>query len=577
MESNLLNQCREYLDFEEHPQFRQELQTLIDNKDEKGIRDRFYTQLAFGTGGLRGVIGAGYNRMNPYMVKRATQGLANYILKQNFEKPSAVIAYDSRNFSPEFSESAALVLCANNIRAFLFSSLRPTPELSYAVRVLNASAGIVVTASHNPPEYNGYKVYWSDGGQIVPPHDEGILSEVHGVSGKIESMAKQDAVDAGLLTYIDSNIDHDYLDMIDRYLLRPELLSEQAAGTKVVYTPLHGTGAYLVEKIFNRMGVSFVTVPEQREPDGAFPTVKSPNPEEAAALKMALDLGKIEKADLIMGTDPDADRLGVAVKEGESFLLLSGNQLGSLLCDYIFKTRQETGTLPEKPVLVKTIVTTDLQTRIAESYGAKVYNVLTGFKYIGEKIRQFEETGEGYVFGGEESYGYLVETEARDKDAISTAALAVELAVYNRSKGKTIIDHLHDIYARFGFFDEILISKIFEGEEGKKQIADLMSNLRNNPPNSFGGQRLVELRDYQDGSIIADGVTKREVINLPGSNVLQFQLESGVFSARPSGTEPKIKFYVSCWTEPGLPLKEAREITLNRIGKVKTDIETLIN
>ena len=575
MDEKLRAACEEYLEFEDHPAFTDELEKLMESGDEGEIRDRFYTQLAFGTGGLRGVIGAGYNRMNPYMVKRATQGLANYINLQGFDNPSVAIAFDSRNYSVEFAESAALVLCSNGIKAYLFSSLRPTPVLSFAVRQLGASAGIVVTASHNPPEYNGYKVYWKDGGQVVPPHDGGILEEVRKVSGMIKAMKRDDALEKGLLKIIGEEIDTAYLSMIDKYLTRGEVVGRLKEDFKVVYTPLHGTGTALVEAVLSRMNVRYITVPEQREPDGGFPTVISPNPEEAAALKMAIDLARKENADLVMATDPDADRLGVAVRNDGDYVLLSGNQLGSLLCDYVFSSRVEAGTLPDVPVLVKTIVTTELQTRIAAGYGAKVYDVLTGFKYIGEKILEFENTDEEYVFGGEESYGYLAETEVRDKDAVSTAALTVEMAAYDRSKGVTLLGHLDDLYRRHGFFMESLISARFEGEEGKRRIEELMNGLRLEPPAEIGGQPLVEVRDYADGSVRREGRIQENAIDLPRSNVLQFVFSSAIFSVRPSGTEPKIKFYVSCWKEPSGDLASDKIEVRKLVERVEGDIRRI--
>jgi phosphoglucomutase len=575
MDEKLKITCDEYLRFEDHSAFIEELEKLMEAGDEGEIRDRFYTQLAFGTGGLRGVIGAGYNRMNPYMVKRATQGLANYVNLQGFDNPSVAIAYDSRHYSVEFAESAALVLCESGIRAYLFSSLRPTPVLSFAVRQLGASAGIVITASHNPPSYNGYKVYWNDGGQVVSPHDSGILDEVKKVSGKIEAMRRDDALEKGLLEIIGEDIDGAYLSMVDKYLTRGDVVGLLKDDFSVVYTPLHGTGTALVEAVLSRMNVRYITVPEQREPDGGFPTVDSPNPEEAAALKMAISLARKEKADLVMATDPDADRLGVAVRNGEDFDLLSGNQLGSLLCDYVFSSRKEAGTLPRNPVLVKTIVTTELQTRIAASYGAKVYDVLTGFKYIGEKILEFEKTDEEYVFGGEESYGYLVETEVRDKDAVSTAALVVEMAAYDKSKGISLLDHLDDLYRRHGFFKESLVSKGFDGEEGKRRIEELMSGLRSAPPADVGGQPVIEVRDYSDGSLRKDGRIEKNAIDLPRSNVLQFVLPNAIFSARPSGTEPKIKFYVSCWKDPGDNLASDKIEVEKLIQQVEGDIRRI--
>ena len=570
MEDQIRQLCDEYLEYEEHPDFLDELRKLLARGDEASLRDRFYTQLSFGTGGLRGRIGAGYNRMNPYVVSRATQGLATYIQNQHFVDPSVVLAYDSRHYSKEFAQSAALVLCRNGIKAYVFSSLRPTPELSFAVRTLNAVAGIVITASHNPKEYNGYKVYWSDGGQIIPPHDQGILDEAAAVSGRVESMGLEAALERKLFEYIDRDIDDAYLSMIGTYLLRRDALIPHANSFKVVYTALHGTGAMLIEAVLGTLGVTCISVPEQREPDGGFPTVASPNPEEATALAMAVELARREEADLVMGTDPDSDRLGVAVRGGDGYVLLTGNQLGSLLCDYVFSTRKELGTLPRVPVLVKTIVTTELQRRIAEGYGARVYDVLTGFKYIGEKIREFEETAEEYVFGGEESFGYLVETEARDKDAVSAAALTVEMATYLHSKDSSLLEYLDELYARHGCFQESLISRSYEGEEGKKRISDLMTTLRFSPPAVVGGQTVLEIRDYLDGSTVRGGVRVDNAIDLPQSNVLQFVLESGVFSVRPSGTEPKVKFYVSCFSEPGEAAGKAGVLAL--LAAVERDV-----
>lgn len=577
MERELLLNAEEYLSFEEHPVFRKEMEDLIKQGDEDELNDRFYTQLSFGTGGLRGVIGAGYNRMNPYVVKRATQGLANYI-KQNAQKfpVTAVIAYDSRRYSREFAEEAALVLGRNEIKTYLFSDLRPTPELSFAVRMLDASAGIVVTASHNPPQYNGYKVYWADGAQVVPPHDRGIISEVHKVSGHIKSLDKKNAIEIGMLEIVDEKIDAAFVNMVQSYILRPDLFQKYGSTLKVVYTPLHGTGAMPVERILSGMGIHIITVPEQREPDGEFPTVEFPNPEEASALRMGIELAEKEGADLVMGTDPDADRLGVAIRNGTDFVLLTGNQLGSLLADYIFSSRRELGKMPVNPVLIKTVVTTELQRQIGEDYGAKVYDVLTGFKYIGEKIRQFEQTGENYVFGGEESYGYLVETEARDKDAVSAVAATVELALYNHHLGRSIIDHLISLYEKYGYYQESLISSNFKGEAGKKTIEKLMNTLRKKPPSSFAGQKVTEIRDYIDGSVSVRGQKKEHVIDLPGSNVVQFILESGIVTARPSGTEPKIKFYASCWTVPGIALNEARAEVGRKIELIEDEIEALI-
>ncbi len=577
-ESELKSAAQEYLSLETHHYFTQELQKVLDNNDIEDLNDRFYTQLSFGTGGLRGVIGGGYNRVNPFVIQQATQGLANYI-NRAVDKGSAVIAYDSRNFSDLFAEEAARVLCANGIKVKLFSALRPTPELSYAVRALGATAGIVVTASHNPPEYNGYKVYWSDGGQIVPPHDKGIIEEVRNVGKDIKLMDREEAEEQGLLEIIDEKIDAEYRGVIKNCSMRPELMQNHGSELKVVFTPLHGTGGVMLPRVLGEMGIQVIEVPEQAEPDGNFPTVEYPNPEEASAMKMAIDLGKEKKADLVMGTDPDGDRLGIAVPgTGEEFQLINGNQLGSLLGDYIFQSRKETGTLPAKPAFVKTIVTTELQRLIAESYGAASYDVLTGFKYIAEKIKEFEKTGETYVFGGEESYGYLVTDKIRDKDAVSAAFLTAEMALYHRTRGKTLLDRLKEIYTEYGYFQEILISRAFKGMSGKEAMDGLMRQLRDNKPTEVGGIPVSKVKDYREGTTtdMQRGETVKD-IELPSSNVLQCILKDGsIVTARPSGTEPKIKFYASCSGAAGTELGEAQREVGRRLEKIRSTIDSWV-
>ncbi len=578
--SELLKLADDYVKAENHPYFRDEMLALIKAEDYEELNDRFYTQLDFGTGGLRGVIGGGYNRMNPLMVSRATQGLAYYVMENSgVENPSAAIAYDSRNFSRDFAEVTALTFCANGIKTYLFSSLRPTPELSFAMRKLGCTSGVVITASHNPSEYNGYKVYWSDGGQIISPHDKGIIEEVRSVDGDIPKISREDAVAKGLLVEIDKDIDDDFVELIKSYSQRPALLKEKGKDLKVVYTPLHGTGTMLVERILSESGIEVLTVPEQRDPDGNFPTVEFPNPEEASAMKMALDLAAKEKADLVMGTDPDADRLGIAVPdETGKYVLITGNQLGCLLEDYLLLTKKELGTMPPQPRIVKTIVTTELQRKIAESYGAKIYDVLTGFKYIADIIKRFEFTEEDYVFGGEESYGYLIETEVRDKDAVSAAFLTAEMALYNRSIGRSVLDHLKDIYRRFGLYREILVSAYFKGQSGLETMKSLMEQFRNEPPASIGGVKVSLVKDYLEGTTTdtSTGETKED-IELPSSNVLQFFLENGsVVTARPSGTEPKIKFYASCCSESGAEEKAAEESVNSQLAAIKADIESWI-
>ena len=571
------NKAKEYIRQEQNDFFREEVEKLLGDGDFKELEDRFYTDLSFGTGGLRGVIGGGYNRMNSFTVRRATQGLANYVKKSTGEG-KAVIAYDSRNYSDLFAMEAALVLCANGIKVYLFSSLRPTPELSFALRELGATTGIVITASHNPAEYNGYKVYWSDGGQIVPPHDKGIIDEVRKVSGSIPAISEEEARRKGLLVSIGKEIDDKFINMIKGYSFNPELWKSHGNRIKVVFTPLHGAGTMLVERVLEEMGVSVITVPQQREPDGDFPTVQSPNPEEASAMKMALDLARKEGADLVMGTDPDADRIGIAVPSGNDYILINGNQLGSLLADYVLSARTEQGNLPPKPVLVKTIVTTELQRLIAESYKVSTVDVLTGFKYIAEKIREYEDTGESYIFGGEESYGFLIETEARDKDAVSSAMLAVEMALFNIAGGRSVLDHLNELYLKHGYFQEILISKYFKGISGLEIMSTLMENLRKDPPHSLGGIQVTVVRDYRDGTTknISSGNTEKD-IPLPSSNVLQFLLEDGsIMTARPSGTEPKIKFYASCREKAGMELSQAKLSVGEKIEGIRKDLNSLV-
>lgn len=580
-QEKLTRLAKEYVSLEQDGRFAEEVERLLHDRDYEALNDRFYTSLSFGTGGLRGVIGGGYNRMNPFMVRRATQGLANYVKKQGIEHPKAVIAHDSRRYSPVFAEEAARVLCANGITTYLFSSLRPTPELSFAVRRLGATTGIVVTASHNPPQYNGYKVYWSDGGQIIHPHDSGIISEVGAVTTEIHSLEAEEARSRGLLITVDKVIDDAFIAMVKSYSLRPELLRKRGREVKVVYTPLHGAGRMPVERTMHELGVEVVTVPEQREPDGNFPTVEYPNPEEASAMKLALALGEREHADLVLGTDPDSDRLGIAVPGEKGFVLITGNQLGALLTDYIFAARKELRKLPRKPAFVNTIVTTDLQRRIAKSYGAAVYEVLTGFKYIADMMRRFEKSGEGFIFGAEESYGFLVETEVRDKDAVSAAMMAVEMTLYHRSRGKSVLDALEELYLRFGYYRELLLSRGFAGESGIRKMSALMDSMRSKPPASFGGSAVVAVKDYEKGTTtpMEGGVPGRpeKDIDLPTSNVLQFYLaDGGIVTARPSGTEPKIKFYASCCSKPGVPLSEAERVVDAEIARIEQEIDRIM-
>lgn len=540
----ILAKAQAYVNAEKHPTFRGEVENLIAQKNFDELSDRFYKNLEFGTGGLRGVIGGGYNRLNSYTIQKATQGLATYVVQQKIENPSAVIAYDSRNYSDLFALEAAKVLAGNGIKVYLFSSLRPTPELSFAVRELNATTGIVVTASHNPAKYNGYKVYWSDGCQVTPPHDEEIVK----LANSVEKIISSDD-NSPLIVKIDEEIDKKYIDMVKDLSIRPQLIKEKGKSIKVVYTPLHGAGKMPVSRALSEMGIDVIWVDEQKEPNGNFPGTPKPNPEEKAALQLSLDLGKKVGADLILATDPDADRLGIAVPdENGEFVLITGNQLGALLSDYIFSSKKALGTLPKKPAFVKTIVTTNLQKKIADFYGATTFDVLTGFKYIGEKIREFETGNEGYeyLFGGEESYGYLIGTSVRDKDAVSAAVMTAEMTLFHRSEGRSILQQLRNLWKQFGYFQEILINLDFEGQAGIAKMDEIMKSLREKIPAQINGVKVVEVKDYKSSQILSPSGKEKSKITLPKSNVLQFILEDEtIITARPSGTEPKIKFYAS--------------------------------
>lgn len=550
----ILTRAEAYISEEKDAKFSQEIRDLVAKNDMKELEDRFYQDLEFGTGGLRGIIGGGTNRMNTFVINRATQGLANYFLKTFPAKAkdgtlSAVIAYDSRRYSDVFAEATALIFAANGFKTYLFTGLRPTPELSYAIRTLGCDTGVVVTASHNPPQYNGYKAYWNDGAQVTEPHDEGIITEVNAVK-TVKTVSRDEAIKSGKLVLIDSVVDEKYWSMVKSKLFRPELIKAKAKEVKIVYTPLHGTGAMHVERVLGDLGLTVITVPEQQKPDGNFPTVSYPNPEEAAALKMAVELGEKEKADVVMATDPDADRFGSAVpgKDGK-FVLISGNQMGALLTDYICLSLKETGKMPANPAMIRSIVTSALGDRIAASYGVKTVECLTGFKWIAAVMADFEKTGKNkYVFGYEESYGYNVETEVRDKDGVSAAAMCSEMTLYWRSMGKSLLDRMNELFIEHGYFEERAISKGFPGASGGETMKKLMANLRSEGLSSIGGKKVLSIRDVKEGTVYNPATpAKKEKITLPSSNVLQFFLEDGtVVSARPSGTEPKIKFYISC-------------------------------
>lgn len=536
----------------ENPYFdeetKKELRALKD--DEKEIEDRFYRELEFGTAGLRGVIGAGTNRMNIYTVRKATQGLANYIMKQNGQNKGVAIAFDSRRMSPEFADEAALCLNANGIKAYVFESLRPTPELSYAVRKLGCIAGINITASHNPPEYNGYKVYWEDGAQITPPHDSGIMAEVGAISdyGVVKTMDKSEAKAAGLYVTIGADIDDAYIEELKSQVIHWDSIKEAQKDIKIVYSPLHGTGNIPARRVLKELGFENVyVVPEQELPDGNFPTVSYPNPEAAEAFELGLKLAKEIDADLVLATDPDADRLGVYVKDAKSgeYITLTGNMSGCLLADYEIGQRQATKGLPDDGALIKTIVTTNMADAIAKAYGVELIEVLTGFKYIGQQILGFEQKKKGtYLFGFEESYGCLIGTHARDKDAIVATMALCEAAAYYKTQGKTLWDAMIDMYEKYGYYKDDIKSITLKGIEGLAKIQEILNTLRQDTPEKFGEYTVLSARDYKTG-IIKDVKTGEEKpTGLPASNVLYYDLSDDAWlCVRPSGTEPKVKFY----------------------------------
>lgn len=529
--------------------------------DEKEIEDRFYRELEFGTGGLRGVIGAGTNRMNVYTIRKATQGLANYVIKQGGADKGVAIAYDSRFMSPEFADEAALCLAANGIKTYVFDALRPTPELSFALRTLGCISGIVITASHNPPEYNGYKVYWEDGAQITAPKDKEIITEVKNVTDfyTVKTMSKEAAVAAGLYQVIGKEIDDAYMAELKKQIIHPEVITEMAEDITIVYSPFNGTGNVPVRRVLEELGFKKVyVVPEQEMPDPKFTTLEYPNPEDPKAFTLALKLAKEKNADIVLATDPDADRLGIYAldtKSGE-YIPFTGNMSGMLIAEYILRERAATGTMPENPALVKTIVTTNMADVIAKAYGVELIEVLTGFKFIGEQIKFFEQTGSNnYVFGLEESYGCLAGTHARDKDAIVAVMCLCEVAAWCKKNGKTVWDQMLEMYEKYGYFKEDLYTITLKGIDGSKQIAEIMNKLRNNPPKAFGELKVVSMRDYQSDKVINLETGKEGTTGLPKSNVLYFDLTNDSWCcARPSGTEPKIKFYMGV---KGNDLKDA--------------------
>lgn len=524
---------------------RAELAAIKDNEDE--IRERFFKDLEFGTGGLRGILGAGVNRMNIYTVRRATQGLANIIKKYSGEKRGCVIAYDSRKYSREFAEDSALCLAANGIHAYLFESLRPTPELSFAVRTLGCIAGIVITASHNPPEYNGYKVYWEDGAQVTPPRDKEIINEVNSIKdfSAAKTISREAAQTSGLLSVIGREIDDKYIAELKKLVLNP--VSDEGKKLRIVYTPLHGTGNLPVRRILRELGFENVfVVPRQEQPDSNFSTVSYPNPEDPKAFALAIELANKVNADLILATDPDADRLGIMVKdESGSYVLFNGNMTGALIAEYEFSQKAEKGLLPKNAALIKTIVSGNMTDMIAKKYGAKLIEVLTGFKYIGEQIKLFEKTGSyEYVFGYEESYGCLVGTHARDKDAVAAVMCLCEAAAYYRDQGLTLYEQMNNLYKKYGYFKERLSSVTLKGLEGMQKIKELMSCYRNNTPKKIGCYQVLKVRDYLNGTITDISTGEKAPTGLPVSDVLYFELNDNAWCAiRPSGTEPKLKYY----------------------------------
>ncbi|MBO5283135.1 MAG: phospho-sugar mutase [Lachnospiraceae bacterium] len=553
---------------------KKELEAIGGNETE--IEDRFYKELEFGTGGLRGVIGAGTNRMNIYTVRKATQGLANYIIKQGAQKKGVAIAYDSRFMSPEFADEAALCLAANGIKAYVFESLRPTPELSFALRTLGCTAGIVVTASHNPPEYNGYKVYWEDGAQITAPKDKEIIGEVQAIKDyhTVKTMGKAEAQAADLYQTIGKEIDDAYMVELKKQIIHPEIIKEVADDIKIVYTPLCGTGNLPVRRVLSELGFKYVyVVPEQENPDPKFTTLDYPNPEDPKAFTYALRLAKEKDADIVLATDPDADRLGVYAKDTKTgeYVAFTGNMSGMLIAEYILREKTLNGTMPENPAMVTTIVTTNMTFPITENYHVKLIEVLTGFKFIGEQIKLFEQTGSNnYVFGLEESYGCLAGTHSRDKDACVAVMCLCEVAAYCKKNNMTLWDMMLQMYEKYGYFKETQYTITMKGVSGAKEIAALMDKLRTNPPKAIGDAKVLRFRDYQENKIIDMETGAVSETGLPKSNVLYFELPDNCWCcARPSGTEPKIKFYMGV---VGTSLEDAQA----RVEKLTEDLKALL-
>ena len=547
------NYLEEYKKWCESPDFdeetKKELSEIKDN--EKEIEDRFYKELEFGTAGLRGVIGAGTNRMNKYTVGKATQGLANYIKEQGTQDKGVAISYDSRRMSKEFSLQTALILNANGIKTYLFENLRPVPELSFAVRELKCTAGVMITASHNPPKYNGYKVYWDDGAQIVAPRDKDIIAKVRAVAeySEIKEISKEEAIEKGLFNIVGTEMDDKYINTLKSLILNPEIVKEQGKNLKVVYTPLHGTGHTVAERLLKEIGIqNLYVVPEQKEPDGNFPTVDYPNPEDKKAFKLALELAKKVDADVVLATDPDADRLGIYAKDTKTgeYMTYTGNMSALLIAEYRISQMKEKGILPEKGMFITTIVSSDLAKAIASNYGLECFEVLTGFKNIGAIMKREEEKTDGdkYVFGFEESYGCLIGDYARDKDGIAAVMALCEAACYYRANNETLWDQMNNIYKKYGFYKEDQVSIVLEGAEGAEKIKKMMTEMRNKDVENIGNYRVLTFKDV-DNDYVKDMTTGAESkTGLPKSNVLYYQLENNAWCCvRPSGTEPKIKLY----------------------------------
>ncbi|MBO4750754.1 MAG: phospho-sugar mutase [Lachnospiraceae bacterium] len=553
---------------------KEELLAIRNNEAE--VEDRFYKELEFGTGGLRGIVAAGTNRMNVYVVRKATQGLANYILKQGTQAKGVAISFDNRRMSTEFAKETALCFAANGIKAYIFESLRPTPELSFALRTLGCTAGVMVTASHNPPEYNGYKVYWEDGAQITAPRDKEIIGEVRAVTDfhAVKTMKEEDAIAAGLYQVIGKEMDDLFIAELKKQILHPEVIREMASDIKIVYTPLCGTGNKPVQRVLRELGFKNVyVVPEQENPDPNFTTLEYPNPEDPKAFTYALRLAKEKDADIVLATDPDADRLGVYAKNARTgeYEAFTGNMSGMLIAEYILRERTKLGLMPENPAMVTTIVTTNMTFPISKAYGVTLIETLTGFKYIGEQIKFFEQNNShNYVFGLEESYGCLAGTHSRDKDAIVAVTCLCEVAAYCKKQGKTLCDMMTEVYEKYGYFKEGQYTITMKGASGAKQIAETMEKLRNDPPKAIGACKVLRLRDYQKDEILDLETGEKTPTGLPKSNVLYFELPNDEWCcARPSGTEPKIKFYM------GVKGADAADASA-RLVRLTEDLKALI-